>query len=392
MENKDAILSDLYALRTGLSVISQYKDEVCEVQSQTDSNVYNSLKPIYDEIMNRSDHWNYPWIKRDSQKHNLLQGTSKSKSEDVYSYKITDFDKLRGIHSVEFEETLRSDDFKESYEKDRKDHQNDILKEIKWTKSKSMLSVIRAIIGTAFSLLGIIAIEIVVLVLPAQGGILVGGAAFAILGIILVISGLISFTEYMSYNRRWKQTLSTVNEQTTQLPLSINSTLTQINLTRSQANAKIQPIQNASNSIYKTLVQKYGSFLDPRDWQYLDLIIYYMETNRALDLRDALLQLDRERQTQQIVNAVQEATYMICKTIQTEMSSLRSTIRSGFSSLQNSINNGFAQLQAIGNAQLAVAMQQLSETQLSNSLIQKSNVTSEQLMNDVHYMRTKLLY
>ena len=419
MENMDAILADLYALRAGLSVISENKDEVAKIQLQTNSMAYKLLDPFYDVVMERYRFRNDNMIgwsdlepdnPHSRERLELIPASSKEgiafppkngcpfdddKQKEAY---IKNYNYIKETHGAEFEEKLRSTKFKDDYDAELKTTSNQLDSSTKKRLSGIKGSTFRTILGAFMLILGIIASVIWVLsvvsviALSVNDWVIVGGAAFVIVGLIFFIRGLIDRKDYRHAITNASEYLSSFNEHTAKLLNDTQSTLAKVDSIRAQANQQIQPIQDVCDSIYKTLEKQYGATLDTRDWQYLDLIIYYIETHRAIDLRDALLQLDRERQTQQIVTAVKEATYVISKTIQTEMSALRSAIRSGFSSLQKSINSGFARLQAIGDAQLSVARQQLSETQLSNSLMQKANATSEQLMNDVHFMRTKLLY
>ena len=413
MENKDSILADLYALRAGLSVISENKDDVCKIQSQTNSKTYQLLDPFYDEVMQRykfrGDNVKSYFDLEPDEPHSrerleLVSASSTDgcafpcKDNFAFDYgEQTAFLKktytyIKKTHGAEFEEKLRSDEFKDNCNKELKECSDEVDDSTKHILSRIKSGTVRTVIGTVLLGLGLIAVVVSVLALSVNVWGIVGGAVLAILGLSLLITGVQNRKDCRKTMQNTIEFHSAFTERTAQLLKDAQSALAQVDSLRAQANEKIQPTQDVCESIYKTLVQEYGEILDPRDWQYLDLIIYYVETNRAIDLRDALLQLDRERQTQQIINAVKEATYVISKTIQTEMSALRSTISSGFSSLQKSINSGFAQLQAIGNTQLAVAKQQLNETQLSNSLMQKANATSEQLMHDISFMRTKLLY
>ncbi len=164
---------------------------------------------------------------------------------------------------------------------------------------------------------------------------------------------------------------------------------------------QIEPLTKLCNDFYDTLLENYGNSLDKRDWAYLDLVIFYIETNRAESIREALQQIDRERQTQQIVASMREATEQICLSIKTEMRSLGQSIEYGFnrlessvsdmknifnrriSSLQASVENSAAQTQLLASAQI-------SQSTLTNALLAKSNATSEQLMNDVNYIRQRL--
>lgn len=157
----------------------------------------------------------------------------------------------------------------------------------------------------------------------------------------------------------------------------------------------IVPYKTVGDAVYSALVTEYSSMLDPRDWKWLDLIIYYFETRRADNIRDALLLVDKERQTQQIIASIKEASQNICTTLQDGFmmmqktmvkcfNSLVHTIESGFSNLNNTMQKGFA----TSNSLLAA---NLNATRLQNSLLAKSNETSEQLMEDVHYIRMNVL-
>lgn len=164
---------------------------------------------------------------------------------------------------------------------------------------------------------------------------------------------------------------------------------------------QIEPLTKLCNDFYNTLLENYGNSLDKRDWAYLDLVIFYIETNRAESIREALQQIDRERQTQQIVASMREATEQICLSIKTEMRLLGQSIERGFSRLEssvsdmkNSFNRRISSLQAgvensAAQTQL-LASAQISQSTLTNALLAKSNATSEQLMNDVNYIRQRL--
>ena len=78
---------------------------------------------------------------------------------------------------------------------------------------------------------------------------------------------------------------------------------------------KIYPIQVTCNKIYEALQREYGSILDERDWQYLDLVIFYYETGRAFTKQEALQQVDREVQTERIIDSIDRAAVYIGNTI-----------------------------------------------------------------------------
>ena len=180
-------------------------------------------------------------------------------------------------------------------------------------------------------------------------------------------------------------------------------------------NGKTQAVlAEHANNFYNTLVKEFGKMLDVRDWSCIDLIIYYFETNRAESIREALQLVDRERQTQQIVASMRMAAREINNSITTQTKVLEQALEYGFSQLESSIdsmersfNQRIASLQSgveslqsgVTSLQSSVeynaaqtrllASAQISQASLTNALLEKSNSTSEKLMNDVHYIRER---
>ena len=164
-----------------------------------------------------------------------------------------------------------------------------------------------------------------------------------------------------------------------------------------QAEKKSQPFLEQSGVIDRALVDNFSEFLDPRDWKYLDLIIFYLETGRADSIKEALQQVDREAQTDRIVGAVQTAGENITQSIESGLASLKSGMVQCFSVLSEQIAQS-AEQQMIGLAMVSGQMQKLSgqlgdlsqqvQSGMQAALKEKSSSPSSQLMDDVRYMRT----
>ncbi|MCI9406901.1 MAG: hypothetical protein HFK06_00925 [Clostridia bacterium] len=97
--------------------------------------------------------------------------------------------------------------------------------------------------------------------------------------------------------------------------------------------ALLKPHSKIASDMWNTLVKNYGNLLDVRDWHILDLIIWQLETGRAETIKEALQLADRETQTDRIVRVVASASEAICKKIQF-----------GFGSLQAQLDNNIAAL------------------------------------------------
>lgn len=131
-----------------------------------------------------------------------------------------------------------------------------------------------------------------------------------------------------------------------------------------------------AKKVYGALWQTFSRLIDERDWQYLDLVIFYFETGRALSLQEALQQVDREIQTQRIIQSIKQAEQHICNAIALAASRIEASL--------NRISTQLSTVMAGQSAQLSASRELVGAVNLSNALQAKSNVTSERLMNDVH--------
>ncbi len=109
--------------------------------------------------------------------------------------------------------------------------------------------------------------------------------------------------------------------------------------------------------------------IDLRDWENVDLLIYYFETGRADDMKEALQLVDRQRQTDQITDALEMASAEICKTIHHSMNQLGNALSQSFSLLSSQLSQSFNMVSS--------QMSQLS-SQLSRQHVEMLNAMEEQ--------------
>lgn len=162
-----------------------------------------------------------------------------------------------------------------------------------------------------------------------------------------------------------------------------------------------------SQEMYNALVAQFKSVLDIRDWEHIDLIIFNFETGRADTLKEALQQVDRRVQTDEIIEAIESAGSSIAATINVTMRELRSDLDKSFNRLSEQLAIQHAeQMTALGNinrniertnesiAKLQSATENNGKTlenissaaNLNNALIAKIGYDSMSLMDDVNYM------
>ena len=130
--------------------------------------------------------------------------------------------------------------------------------------------------------------------------------------------------------------------------------------------------------------------LDTRDWQHIDLIIFCFETGRADNIKEALLWVDRQVQTDQIISAVNNASAQIQNTIQNGFQKLHTDMVKCFSVISNQLDGiayGINEISHGINEQNARVAELTKKVDLNNALLEKASLSSSELAKDVHYMR-----
>ncbi len=128
---------------------------------------------------------------------------------------------------------------------------------------------------------------------------------------------------------------------------------------------------------------KSETLIDERDWKHLDVIIYVLETGRAETMKEALQQADLFVRHEEIKDAIRTSALAICQTIRQSIDDLSYSIGLRLSELQT-------EMERIGDAQEGISARfdsMIDAQKLNNALLEKANVSSEQLAADVHRMR-----
>ncbi len=177
-----------------------------------------------------------------------------------------------------------------------------------------------------------------------------------------------------------------VQQQEAQLPMYS----TQIEQLEEKAKKLSNPCYVRADAIHKGLVQEFSSFIDERDWENLDLIIFAFETGRADNLKEALKFIDEERRANQIVTAVNSATQQICQTINVGFSQMAQAMTLCFNRLSAQIQaNADKQQELLNsmNVRLGDMHSQLGNVMdgidYNNALLKKQNESSEKMMREI---------
>ena len=152
-----------------------------------------------------------------------------------------------------------------------------------------------------------------------------------------------------------------------------------------------------------------SELLDERDWQYIDLFIYMYETGRAESKKEALQLIDQYQQNKNIVDAIARAGREIQGSIRQGLGALQTSMEMHFKALSGQLyqmhSETMLKMDRITNqldnlnsemSRMSLGMAQISsqtadmqrQLDLNSALQAKANITSQQIMSDVEYMRT----
>lgn len=171
---------------------------------------------------------------------------------------------------------------------------------------------------------------------------------------------------------------------------SIAKNKLELALVESDLQTKPKPHLILANEVYEALQKEYSVLLDVRDWENLDLVIYYLETGRAESIKEALQQVDRKLQTDSIVSAINTASSQVCNTIRAGISHMNDTIVKCAGVLSLQLENISRKQDSLSNKISDINMsirQSFNATSMRAALESKADVSSKQLMDDVHQMR-----
>ena len=149
--------------------------------------------------------------------------------------------------------------------------------------------------------------------------------------------------------------------------------------------------------MYELVVKEFSSSLpnlDQRDYKNVDLIIFLLETGRADTMKEALQQVDIYVSTEKIVQAINNASQSISQSISLNINSLKSTIWESSYELGNKLDRLTYNVSAMSDRQSALIKElndNVSKTnsnmEMQNALLEKANVSSAQMAENVEKMR-----
>lgn len=148
-------------------------------------------------------------------------------------------------------------------------------------------------------------------------------------------------------------------------------------------------------SIRQYLIEYIGDILTEDDWKNVDLLIFYLNTGRADTLKEALQLVDRQRQTDQIVRAIETASDYIAKTIRENTIGLANVVVNCFSGLNDQIQKNHEEMLVKLN-ETGKQIEQSSKKinlQMSEDIRALSSIVKKQgdMLVDAEHFNTSLL-
>lgn len=346
------ILNDLYAIRAGMSVISQKKEDIDQKTAEVNRTLTSATEQICGFYAQIDQTIQTATLKNNLELCQLVQIDTLKKLESKYlpqsgtpvSYSFGTQEDFRCLEEAKMR-------CKAVYA--QKKHASSVFKGF---------STVTLILTFAFI---IALIAIYAAGTPWGESTTIGLFVGCLLGAI--IFGIVSFILIRLKNNPQLKALQTLIDCCDGAAASTQTyTATRAKLHK-ELSEYSTPRYKISKTMYDTLVAQVP-YLDPRDWKYVDTLIFYFETGRADTMKEALQHLDHEIQTRQIINTVVRATEYLAE-----------TIRIGI----QQITERLAHIQALQTAQL---QQQMMQTALLNKIA----ASSEQLASDVNYMNSQI--
>lgn len=393
METREEILGKLYALRAGMSYIAVKEGELKDA-----TDYYNA----YEKVAARGDEIKVETLEYDSEGYKSAFGVRlNDRISDRAQGRLRELlDIKRNIETYRWR-VYETKQLIESRKKRCAEHSSD-LRSIK--RGIVLYSVFLGI-AVAMLLWGILSIVSI-----ANGwdwnGVFVGISVYAMLpigaiAIFILLGKLIGantdFKEARKYQANEAKELVRAQEELATYTSDVERLTRELEQYKKEQPALYEKYKKVKAEaiaktypLYMTLKGEEGAIVSECDWENLDLIIYYFETGRATTVKEALFLVDRQKQTEAIVNAVQDAGNLIAQTIATATVALMQTIKVACTAICNNIKAVSGHLATIsaGISSIAGGVSSLVDAaELQNALLSQANRSSADIAADVAYMR-----
>ncbi len=155
--------------------------------------------------------------------------------------------------------------------------------------------------------------------------------------------------------------------------------------------------QPYAQAVYAALKENYDATLRERDWQYVDLVIHYLDSDRADTKKEALRMVDEKMNTQELIHAIRAATDEMSASIRSVSDLVQYQLDSHYETLSRQIGKQYDKIASqMGSMQAEVAgvQREVSSrldaaqktSHMQTALIGKIKTDSTQLTKDMDYL------
>ncbi len=102
--------------------------------------------------------------------------------------------------------------------------------------------------------------------------------------------------------------------------------------------AELKEMVLTKRSICNQTHKQYDDFINPVDWQHLDLLIYLFETGRATNVKEALKEVDTRLRHDQLLNTIDKVGNQIQEAIRQSLNKLERSINNRLTSIEHRVN------------------------------------------------------
>lgn len=305
-DNIDEILSDLYALRAGLSAISCLFDDAVQIIHENNLERIEFYESEFRDDQKSArraelfDKWFMNWKSYRLEEHELVfnlylkfsHGYIGCENEGYRDYYMSKFSYMEDIEDVERNKKMLTYDnhceiFNNLIDRDfNKEKSRKIRMEAKISDLKRQYDELSAIHFLKRKKINE--------------------------AIDLINGSFVLYDLLCNFRNKWATSLERVSKKTTQIALQ-------------------------ARKINKSLVENYSQVLDERDWKYLDLVIYYFESGRAKTMQEALIQVDKQVRHEELIETIESATRQICRTIEISADRIISQIKTSTAQLLEAV-------------------------------------------------------
>lgn len=144
-------------------------------------------------------------------------------------------------------------------------------------------------------------------------------------------------------------------------------------------------IQHGCETLIGVLRRQFAQILDVNYWQDIDLVIFFFEANRVVSMRAALLLTERERQTNRHATSVNYASTELSRVIKSRCQQLQNNLTQYYYAVSNEIQTIARSMEGQdvrleGLTRYSMLLTQ--PTTMNNALLTRMTVNSTRLVDD----------